>query len=65
MRAVINPSVLGRVGLQELFADVGASKELPVPKPFRHSVPNVELDAALAPACWTGDIRRDANQRPA
>jgi hypothetical protein len=65
MRAVIDPSVLGRAGLQELVADVGASKELPVPKPFHRSAPNVELDVASAPACWTSDLRTDANPRPA
>ena len=47
------------------FPDGGASKGLPVPRPFRRSAPNVELDGALAPACWTSDIRTDANQRPA
>src|ERR1022692_2599699 len=55
-----------RVGaLQELFQDGGASKELPVPKLFRRSAANVGLDVASAPACWTSDIRTDANQRPA
>jgi hypothetical protein len=51
--------------LQELFPDGAARKELPVPKPFRRSAPNVESDAASAPACWTRDIRTDANPRPA
>jgi hypothetical protein len=51
--------------LQGLFPDGGASKESPVPKPFRRSAPNVESDAASAPACWTSGIRTDANQRPA
>ena len=50
---------------RNLFPDGGASKESPVPKPFRRSAPNVESDAASAPACWTSDIRTDANPRPA
>jgi len=44
--AIVEPSVLGRAGLQELFPDGGAGKEVPVPKPFRRSAPNVESDAA-------------------
>jgi hypothetical protein len=62
--AIFDPSVLGRVGLQELFQDEGASKEVPVLKQFRRSAPNVESDAASAPTCWTSDIRTDANPRP-
>jgi hypothetical protein len=50
--------------LQELFPDEGASKELPVPKLFRYSAPNAESNAASAPACWTSDIRTDANLQP-
>jgi hypothetical protein len=51
--------------LQGLFPDGGASKESPVPKPFRRSAPNVESDAASALVCWISDIRTDANPRPA
>jgi hypothetical protein len=38
------PSRIG--ALQELFADVGASKEVPIPKPFRRNAPNVEVGAS-------------------
>jgi len=46
------------------FLDGGASRESPVLKPFRRIAPNVESDAASAPACWIRDIRRDVNPRP-
>src|SRR5438876_3150756 len=56
---IVGPPVSpGVSALQELFPDGGAGKGSPVPKPFRRSAPNVESDAASAPACWTRDIRR-------
>jgi hypothetical protein len=60
--AIVDP---GRARLRELFPDGGGGKEVPVPKPFRRSAPNVESDAASVPACWTSDVGTDANQRPA
>ena len=51
--------------LQEPFPDGRAGKGSSVPKPFRRIAPNVESDAASAPACWISDIRTDANPRPA
>jgi hypothetical protein len=32
--AIVDPSVRGGVGIQELFSDWNASKESPIPKPF-------------------------------
>lgn len=51
--------------LRVSFPDGRASKESPFPKPFRRIAPNVESDAASAPACWISDIRTDVNPRPA
>jgi hypothetical protein len=51
--------------LRVSFPDGRASKESPVPKPFRRIVPNVESGAASAPACWISDRRTDAHPRPA